>query len=309
MSTDEPAESAEHKKRSWFSRIFSSEDEEEDRTNYQEALYRGSAIVAVTCSPSEVERVANIMTDLGATDIDRRAEYYQQTGYMSRNQGAAPFTDEQAMRDRENFRNQQGKIAIPVIEEELQVGKRAVRKGGVRVYSHVVERPVEENITLRDEHVTVERRTVNRNVEPGDMDRLRDQTVEFTETAEEPVVSKRARVKEEVVVGKEARERTETIRDNVRATEVRVDNLDDTNATPVGTAPDLNARRSGVTGETSPGFTFGSGLVGDSRFVNRKWDDVSDDVRTEYVRLHPESRWDQVKDDVRRGWEHATQRR
>ena len=47
--------------------------------------------------------------------------------------------------------------SIPVVEEELQVGKRAVKRGGVRVYSHVVEKPVEENIELREEHVNVER--------------------------------------------------------------------------------------------------------------------------------------------------------
>ena len=43
--------------------------------------------------------------------------------------------------------------------------------------------------------------------------------------AEEPVVNKRARVREEVVVGKETSKRTEQIRDTVRRTEVEVERI------------------------------------------------------------------------------------
>jgi len=45
-----------------------------------------------------------------------------------------------------------------------------------------------------------------------------------TETAEEAVVSKTARVTEEVVVSKDVTERTERVADTVRRTEVDVDN-------------------------------------------------------------------------------------
>jgi stress response protein YsnF len=47
--------------------------------------------------------------------------------------------------------------------------------------------------------------------------------IEVTETVEEPVVSKRARVVEEVIVNKEAKDRVETIRDTVRSTGVKVE--------------------------------------------------------------------------------------
>jgi stress response protein YsnF len=43
-----------------------------------------------------------------------------------------------------------------------------------------------------------------------------EKVVEMTETAEEAVVSKTARVKEEVLISKDATERTETVRDTVR---------------------------------------------------------------------------------------------
>jgi hypothetical protein len=47
--------------------------------------------------------------------------------------------------------------AIPVVEEELKVGKREVQRGGVRIYKKVTERPVEQEINLKEEKVTIER--------------------------------------------------------------------------------------------------------------------------------------------------------
>jgi uncharacterized protein (TIGR02271 family) len=289
----------------FFKRLFSTDDEK-DSSGYQEALRRGSAIVAVTATASEVDRIAEIMNNLGAADIDRRAEYYKQTGYTGQGESESAYTAEEAARDRERFRSQQGNT-VPVIEEELQVGKRAVQRGGVRIYSRVVDQPVEEKIRLREEHVRVERRPADRPVEPGDLSRLRDQTIEVTETVEEPVVSKRARVREEVVVGKETTERTETIRDNVRRTEVRVD--------PIQGGADVNAARTatgtagtaGTADETgNAGYAYGSRMAGDPRYAGRSWDDVENDLRVDYMRNNPTSRWDDVKANIRRGWDKVT---
>jgi stress response protein YsnF len=92
----------------------------------------------------------------------------------------------------------------------------------VRVRSYVVETPVEEQVTLREERVAVERRPADRAL--GDAEQaFQERTIEAEERAEEAVVSKEARVTEEVVVRKEAEQRTETISDTVRSTEVEVD--------------------------------------------------------------------------------------
>ena len=50
--------------------------------------------------------------------------------------------------------------------------------------------------------------------------------IEMQETSEVPVVAKTARVVEEVVVGKTATDRTETVRDTVKRTDVQVDHVD-----------------------------------------------------------------------------------
>jgi stress response protein YsnF len=52
---------------------------------------------------------------------------------------------------------------------------------------------------------------------------FRERAIEATETSEEAVASKKVRVKEEVVVCTEAEERTQTVSDTVRRTEVKVE--------------------------------------------------------------------------------------
>jgi uncharacterized protein (TIGR02271 family) len=111
-----------------------------------------------------------------------------------------------------------------VVREDLAVGKREVQTGGVRVYSRLTTTPVSETVQLREEHASVERRPVDRPATPAD---LKEDCVEVRETSEQPVVSKTARVVEEVVVGKEATARTETINDTVRGTQVEVERVEE----------------------------------------------------------------------------------
>jgi uncharacterized protein (TIGR02271 family) len=112
---------------------------------------------------------------------------------------------------------------IPIAEERLTVGKREVRGGRVRVRSYVVETPVQEQVALRQENVDVERRTVNRPVTAADEALFQERTIEATESSEEAMVAKEARVKEELVVRKDAEERVQTVQDTVRRTEVEIE--------------------------------------------------------------------------------------
>lgn len=120
-----------------------------------------------------------------------------------------------------------GEETVPLAEESLEVGKRAVNRGSTRVRRYVIETPVEETVTLRDETASVERRPVAEGRPVTDAD-FSDKVVEVTESTEEPVVSKKARVREEVVIHKGATERTETVRDTVRREDVEVTKGSDT---------------------------------------------------------------------------------
>ena len=119
-----------------------------------------------------------------------------------------------------------GDQTIPIIKEDLNVGKREVETGGANIRTRITERPVEEHIKLREEHVDVERRPVDRPATDADMANAKEGEINITERAEEAVVDKEARVVEEINIHKEVEEHDETVRDSVRNTEVDIDKLD-----------------------------------------------------------------------------------
>ena len=121
-------------------------------------------------------------------------------------------------------------ISIPIIEEQIVVGKREVERGGARVRTTMTEKPVQETVSLREEKVTVERHKVDRAVD-ANTDAFKEGTFDVTTKTEVPVVAKQTRVVEEVVVGKEMTEHTETVRDTVKRTDVEVDEINTNDTT------------------------------------------------------------------------------
>jgi stress response protein YsnF len=109
---------------------------------------------------------------------------------------------------------------IPLGEEVLEVSKRTENRGTARIHRYVVETPVEERVTLQSERVVVERRRPVTDKVTGEI--LTEVTVEVVETAEVPVIEKRARLREEVVVRTERTQHVETVRDTVRRDEVEI---------------------------------------------------------------------------------------
>lgn len=191
---------------------------DDDRHTYAEGLNRGGYLVSINTSMEHRDRIVDILDDEGTVDMDEREATWRADGWEGYRTDASETghsTGSHAgLSDNE---------AIPIVREEIKVGKREVEAGRVRVRSYVVETPVEENVALRDESVHVERRPVDRPVTDADEAVFADRTVEARETREEAVVSKDARVTEEVTVDKDVNERTETVTDTVRHTEVDVD--------------------------------------------------------------------------------------
>ena len=181
---------------------------EDEAHYYAEGVRRGGTLVTVNAESDEAATcAAQVMRKHGAADIDQRAAQWKERGWSGK----------------VSSEGQQEEQVIPVVEEELAVGKLEVGQGTVKVYSRVVETPVEQTVILREEHAQVERRPVDRPLTAGD-DAFQEKTVEVREMAEEPVVQKRGRVTEEVRVGKQATQREQTIRDKVKKTDVQVEN-------------------------------------------------------------------------------------
>ena len=177
--------------------------------HYASGVNQGGGLLAVTTSDDRANEVAALLKQHGARDID------------GNQQAAASGTPVYGGTSASTT----GQTTIPVVEEELVVGKREVDRGGVRVYSHVVEKPVSADVNLRDEFINVERRFVDRPASSADFAAGTGNVIELNATGEEAVVGKSARVVEEVVVGKETSQRTEAIHDLVRKTEVDVEQV------------------------------------------------------------------------------------
>jgi stress response protein YsnF len=206
----------------FFNSLFGGgdKDNENDSTRYRTVAEQSEAIVTVHAqSREEAERAADILDDCGAVDVDERASQY---GYENTRSTEGNI-------GRQDVSGERG-ASISRVEENLEVGKRTVETGGVRLRSRIIEKPVEEHVRLREENVHVEREQVNRPATEADMRSLRDQEIELTERAEVPVVNKEARVVEEVRLTKDVEERDETIRDTVRNTDIDVEKLGSGNA-------------------------------------------------------------------------------
>jgi uncharacterized protein (TIGR02271 family) len=207
---------APHREQGFWASLFGGEPEyEHDTTVYNRSLESGSTVVSVKASELHVAQAIEILERHNPVDIDERATSYgvSQTAATGTT-GASGVIGHTAGRAGENE-------TIPLAEETLAVGKRAINRGTTRIRRYVVETPVEEQVALRDETVSVERRPVAAGRTVTDAD-FTDKVIEVTETTEEAVVSKSARVKEEVVIHKEATERTETVRDTVRREDVEI---------------------------------------------------------------------------------------
>jgi uncharacterized protein (TIGR02271 family) len=196
----------------------------EDRATLQEHIRRGGAVLHAQIPDEKFEAVYRVVEANGAVDFDEREATWRREGWTGWSgtaaTGAAGTTATETARQEIGMSGAEERI--PLAEEQIVVGKREVGRGYVRVRSYVVETPVEERVTLHQERVDIERRPVDRPMEPGD-EAFRERVIEATETSEEAVVSKEARVREEVVVRKEAEERTETVHDTVRRTEVEIE--------------------------------------------------------------------------------------
>ena len=204
---------------SFFEKLFGSDDDasEADRdshtSTYKEAFKRGSyGLTVSTTSEAEMDKAEEILNAAGAVDIDERSQEWRNEGWVG-DTGASAVT---ALGTSQKLQE---------VEEELKVGKRAVSRGGVRVFSRVTEVPVEESVVLREERADIKRTAVDRPATEADLSAFKQGSIEVREMAEEAVVSKTARVTGEVEIGKTATEREETIRDTVRQTKVEVEKI------------------------------------------------------------------------------------
>ena len=191
----------------------------EDRHIYKEATKRGGFLLTVNTDDAQADRVHQFLESTNPVDLEERERQLKAAGFVP---PTAPVAASASIPTATARADEQ---VIPIVEEQLSVGKRQVDRGSVRVRAYTVATPVREAVQLREEHVDIERRPVSQAVSNAD-GLFQERSLEMTETAEEAVVGKQARVVEEVLVRKDASERVETVQDTVRHTEVDVERTD-----------------------------------------------------------------------------------
>ena len=203
---------------------------DDEMRTYQQAVRRGDYVVSANVDDNDdtlLDRVMEVMRrPEDAYDIDALDEEYRDAEYVPASTAGAGMGAETADYDRTTTgaTTAEGEQVIPVAEEHLRVGKRDVGRGTVHVRSYTREVPVEERVSLRDEHVNVERRPASGTMTGAEAEAaFQDRDITVEEHDEEAVVTKEAAVTEEVVVSKDVDVHEETVRDTVRKTEVDVD--------------------------------------------------------------------------------------
>ena len=235
--SDTPVTDRSEQHRGFFASLADFFMPDEDRYTYAEGLSRGGYLVVVNdLELAHYERAVDILDDEGSIDLDEREQSWRSEGWSGYQAGATGydtdldtannFSDAQPLNDRNlDTSNSLGTTTdetIPVVDERLVVGKRDVNLGRVRVRSYLREEPVSADVNLHEERVTLDRRPVDRPLSDADA-AFRDRTIEAEAHGEEAVVSKEARVTEEISLRKEGTDRQETVNDTVRKTEVEIE--------------------------------------------------------------------------------------
>ena len=334
---------ADPENQSFFKRVFGGGDDEEmkaeqaleymtglgvpedDADDYATKIEKGQSLVMVRCeSDAEIERAQAVIEPTrdradvesrtggraphGQTEPPHGEEMTAESGdgtKRSQLDESGPEKHEQKVRQEPAGDKEQ----IQATEEELHVGKRSEETGGVRVTKETTEEEVEEEISLREEDVKVERRDVDRPLKEGEH-AFEEEEIEVSESREEPMIEKESRVREEVTVNKETEEHPETIRETVRKEHINVEDLArKANPRFEQFEPQLRAHYQENYSDSehdfdeySRGYRYGMALAESDRNRGNDWNDIEADAGRRWDNQES-TRWDDFKDAVRHGFQ------
>lgn len=218
-------------------RLFGRDIQQYEAALYGRSVEAGGTVLTIRVPETETARATAILNAHQSVDVIKRAE---QQGLIKA-AAPTPTPTKPAIAAMPVARSEappvaatppvpnvatasNGEEVLALAEERFNVGKRVIQDGTTRIRRFVTETPVEAQVTLHEEHARVVRRAIT---DPNYIRNLdwTDKTIEITETAEEPVVTKSAHVAEEVVIQREGSDHVKTLRDKVRRQEVEVEHV------------------------------------------------------------------------------------
>ena len=203
-------------------RLFGRDIQQYEATVYGRTVEAGGVVLTVRVPEADAARATSILNAHRAIDLTKRAE---QSGVLTTAPAPAskPATVRPATATTASAATA-GEEVLSLAEEQINVGKRMVQEGTTRIRRFVTETPVEAQVTLHEEHARVLRRA---STDPNFLRNIdwTDKTIEITESAEEPVVTKSVRITEEVVIQREGSDHVKTVHDKVRKQQVEVERV------------------------------------------------------------------------------------
>lgn len=267
-----------------WQRLFGTDVEEDYADVYTRAMDTGGVILTLRADEDDAARAMGILDRHQAVDVPSRKTGLADTGLTTgatAAAGAVGATGTAATSHTDAVHtsltgDESEEEILRLAEENLEVGKRLVKEGSTRVRRYVTTEDVTAEVALREQHADIFRRAVDEPAYLGDID-WSEKVVEVTETHEQPVVNKTAKVVEEVVVRTDESERVETINDTIRRQNVDIEHVDHTDkdvlhtdktAGVAGTAG-VKTGASTTTGSTTTGTTTpGSATTGTAGFTS-----------------------------------------
>jgi uncharacterized protein (TIGR02271 family) len=192
-----------------WQRLFGRAVSDQESTGFRRTINSGGAVLTLRVPDTDVNRAIKILDVHGPMNLQDRSS--------TQASASSPAT---------TGRMERADEVLSLAEEQLDVSKRQVETGKSRIHRFVTERPVEQQVTLHDEHYEVSRREATDPKLAKDID-WKDQTIELVETSEQPVVTKTARIAEEVVIRRQGSDHVETVRDTVRRQQIEVERAPD----------------------------------------------------------------------------------
>ena len=206
-------------------RLFGGDVYEHEAAVYSQTVQQGGVVVSARVLDSEVAHAIAILDlhrpvnvhDRAVTTAIAPAAHVEA---IEEKLEAVPLAAVQKVAVPPKLAATHGEV-LRLAEEQLQVGKEMAETGRTRVRRFVTEREVAKDVSLHEEHAEVLRRAITDPKYVSNVD-WADSEIEVVETAEHALVSKTARIVEEVSLKKIGTDHVETIKEKVRRQQAEI---------------------------------------------------------------------------------------
>jgi uncharacterized protein (TIGR02271 family) len=210
-------------------RLFGSDLYKHEAAVFGQTVDRGGTVLSLRVLDSEVAHATGILDLHRPIDVHDRAVTSGVATAATVDTAAkaiaeVPVAVQQKVAITPKIADTHGEV-LRLAEEQLQVGKQMIETGKTRVRRFTTERDVSADVTLHEEHGEILRRAVSEPVKIADLD-WSDRSIEVVETTEQALVSKTARVVEEVALDKIGTDHIETVHEKLRRQQAEIERVD-----------------------------------------------------------------------------------